>query len=664
MTQPGTITPLRKEWHWPAAMVVVMLIALAVFYWDYTRTADIGDREVIGFVTYKNNRVQRKLYDRAMWSAMQNNSPLTNRDTIRSEDLSDAVIHLNDGTIIKIDENSMFFLDLSGDSPKLNFTNGSIQVEQDENGESSLVIQTGDRTINVSGADLKLEGGGETEDGSWNPLSLIMQSGEAKIRGEDGTQTVGADQQARLGADGVQVREVTMKLLEPANQAVVPLDGGGSKRLAFRWKLREPYSNLTFEISRDRSFNRGVNREDASPGGAVATVSSGNYYWRIRGTNRSTGKAETSEVRKLSVVANARVRLFAPAPGSQISYVVQPPLVSFSWSANNLANGYDLEIADNSSFTGDVRKYSVGSTSFAVQDLAAGTYYWRVRTKSAMAGVPARTTAASAFRIVQRDGFAAPSLESPRSGQTVPVASAGDTVLLSWRASREISRYEVEVSQDSSFTTSVTTQRADRNYLNYKAPKTGTFYWRVKGYAADGKATPYSPVQRFAVTSQDESLIAGKDEELAAADTAAKEQQAQRERAERERAERERAEREERERPNTFAAVAPVNSTVDVTKVKSIRFHWKPSRGARSYTLRLYRGGQGARKLVLEKTVRGTEYTLTDFSVLDIGTFTWILTDTPGGQVIESRFQIAADTLDNLRPEDIEFISPETIYKE
>jgi hypothetical protein len=46
------------------------------------------------------------------------NSPLRDKDTIKTYPESDALIKLNDGTEIQVDENTMIYLDFTGNSPK------------------------------------------------------------------------------------------------------------------------------------------------------------------------------------------------------------------------------------------------------------------------------------------------------------------------------------------------------------------------------------------------------------------------------------------------------------------------------------------------------------------------------------------------------------------
>ena len=645
------MSPLSKEWQYPAIMGAVAAFFLLLFYLDYSRTIDIGSREAIGYITYKNNRVQRKFEDQVVWSNLENNSPLTNRDTIRSENLADAVIHLNDGTIIKIDENSMFFLDLTGASPKLSFHTGSIQIQQGENGKTEFVIQTGGRTINVdSGSDLKIEGAGADQ------LSVLMQRGNASIHGENGTQAIGADQRARLTEDGISIREINMKLLEPANQGVVTLDSPGeTRRVPFRWELREQFSGLTFELSRLRNFSQIETRAAAGESGTVALLKAGSFYWRLRGKNRKSGQEEISEIRKISVVPNSAVSLSTPARGEKISYVVNPPLINFSWTRNELANQYILEVASDGAFKTNVRKFPVTANAYGVPDFREGTYFWRVRSTSLSPGIQERVSGTASFVVVKKDTFDVPQPGTPSTGGALAEESAGKGVTFAWRAPEELNRFRVQISRDPSFSDVIVDREVSQSYLENPVAETGTYYWRVKG-GSGSKESSYSTSVRFEVLNAEQLAAREKSKVRPDAETVQTAEAERRKETERQK---------EPERGPTMVAVAPVDSQVNVSGVRSIAFTWKAARGAPGYQFRLYRGAGAGRKLVLEKNLSKPGYTLTDFTKLDVGVFSWEVKATRGSEEIGARFTIVADSrLNNLRPEDIEFISPDTIYKE
>ena len=223
--------------------------------------------------------------------------------------------------------------------------------------------------------------------------------------------------------------------------------------------------------------------------------------------------------------------------------------------------------------------------------------------------------------------------------------------LFSWGAAEELSSYEVQVCRDRACNDVITERRTSQHINKLRGlDQEGTYYWRVRGFSAGGKSSAYSPPVAFAVSEKGEDQLV--EAETDAADTADSGDSGS-------------------EKPSgpPFAALAPINNApINVSKQKSVDFSWRRAPGASAYRLRVYRGSGGGRKLALSQTGSGTRYSLRDFRKLDLGVFTWTVEPRIGGRyapAADGRFRITVDdNLNNLRPEDIEFISPDTIYKE
>ena len=74
-----------------------------LFYADITKKMTIGDAELVGSITFKKKVAQRKYSSQVVWEDIDQNSPVYNNDSIRTSQLSEAVIILNDGTKINVD---------------------------------------------------------------------------------------------------------------------------------------------------------------------------------------------------------------------------------------------------------------------------------------------------------------------------------------------------------------------------------------------------------------------------------------------------------------------------------------------------------------------------------------------------------------------------------
>ena len=120
-------------WERRTALILLSTAAffLVLFFIDYRwSSASRTEGSPIGRIVYKNNVVQRKGKIDRIWSRLISNSFLYNRDIVRADRLSDAEIFLNDGTQIKIEENSMFRLEFTDKEAQISFDQGAIRILQ------------------------------------------------------------------------------------------------------------------------------------------------------------------------------------------------------------------------------------------------------------------------------------------------------------------------------------------------------------------------------------------------------------------------------------------------------------------------------------------------------------------------------------------------------
>jgi hypothetical protein len=134
----------NKNWNIPAFLIFNIVFFAVLFYFDLHKNINIGSFESIGTVSFKINSIQRKFDTAVVWQAIQSESPLRDKDTIKTYPEADAIIRLNDGTEIQVDENTMIYLDYSGKSPNINFEGGSIQINNSKgkNPGQELTVKT------------------------------------------------------------------------------------------------------------------------------------------------------------------------------------------------------------------------------------------------------------------------------------------------------------------------------------------------------------------------------------------------------------------------------------------------------------------------------------------------------------------------------------------
>ncbi|MEM7180993.1 MAG: hypothetical protein AAF518_08775 [Spirochaetota bacterium] len=120
---------------------------------------------------------------------------------------------------------------------------------------------------------------------------------------------------------------------------------------------------------------------------------------------------------------------------------------------------------------------------------------------------------------------------------------------------------------------------------------------------------------------------------------------------------------------NQMKPLSPVDTKVEVSEGKPIRFAWQKFRGADYYRFRILQKKSKGSKEILRYKTRRTEYKLNNFSKLQRGKFVWEVTpynkkNQPVGKQVRSPFEIdAKKQAKGLQPDDIQIISPDILYK-
>ncbi|MHC4779628.1 MAG: fibronectin type III domain-containing protein, partial [Planctomycetota bacterium] len=193
----------------------------------------------------------------------------------------------------------------------------------------------------------------------------------------------------------------------------------------------------------------------------------GQAYKRFRGPNQAI------QVTYATVPPAAPASITVPATSSTGIYTV-------SWAASTFATSYDLQEANNSSFTGATTVYSGANTSFQLTGKTNGTYYYRVRASNS-AGNSAWTVGGNPCVV----SLVVPSIPA---SITVPTSSVTGNYTVSWAATAGAWTYDLQEATNSSFTGATTVYTGANTSFNVTGKTTGTFWYRVRATNAAGSS--------------------------------------------------------------------------------------------------------------------------------------------------------------------------------
>ncbi|MDV6236024.1 hypothetical protein CH379_010360 [Leptospira ellisii] len=360
----------RKEIHVGFASFAILSASLFLFWREGAVDLDWGKKESVGNITFKYRTAQRKLSDRMVWQDVEQNFPIFNHDSVRTDELSEAVVTLVSGTKFELDPRSMIVINLKEEEEMFGLEEGSVKVHSSKtvrlvsgktefkSVDQSLFRITreekdGENLIEVEKGNLKwIQGGGET---------VTVPEGRYVKISQDVLSTVGED----------------WNLEEPPdNHRIFP--ESGEAKVGFRWKANSQNSSGVLEVALSRNFHPLILKKEFKGETSEASLPEGIYYWRLSSPDRK----KLSSVRKFRILPNPPVTLLFPLKNTNLE---GNELQSFRWKPSRLATGYILEISESPDFKTGLRQLTVFKTSISIP-LSGGKYHWRVRSFSGLPG--------------------------------------------------------------------------------------------------------------------------------------------------------------------------------------------------------------------------------------------------------------------------------------
>ncbi len=158
-----------------------------------------------------------------------------------------------------------------------------------------------------------------------------------------------------------------------------PIDGSTLYivlRPTFTWGRVTSATKYDIQVATDAAFTTPTTRLTTSTTLTWNTnLTKGvTYYWRVRAYVSRTWRNYSAPFSFMLSTANTVPTLLTPSDG--VSQSLRP---TFTWGSIDGATSYQIQIANNASFT-RAGTYSATTTSYTpTANLTAGTYYWRVR---------------------------------------------------------------------------------------------------------------------------------------------------------------------------------------------------------------------------------------------------------------------------------------------
>jgi uncharacterized cupin superfamily protein len=577
-----------------AAAIFFVLLFAYLFYKEGAKRYADPQGNALGIITYRYHMAQRKANDTVLWHDVEQKEKVYNLDWLRTDENSEATLHLIRETEIQMDQNTMLILELEEERETVDILTGRVQVDRrQDTSKKPLLIRGGDQEILLEKGSAHFL----SEDGVLHIQT--EESGASILRGDEAI-TLEKHSTATLRVGEPTEKKMVITLVNPTPNKTIFTDGD-SARLQFSWESDE---SVIFELSMERNFHRVIHQEATHLSSLWQTLPLGYYYWRVRSRERPD-----EAVRRLSVVKRESLKILSPVPGESITYHTVEPLVHFAWTGSEYLNRYRVLVSRNREFTQIVQDRIVETDRVSLP-LGEGSYHWKVLPLIGLEEAVGEPRI-SHFAIGRTETLPIPRPLYPLDKELDVATLHGEGALFYWKQAGELSQSEIEISRDPQFKEIRMRQETRNNYLKViQDLPPGLFYWRIRSFTEKGEATPYSNSATFRVGVPEIASVPPEPTD------------GEPERREAPRREETNLRRPESETKALDMAI-PLSPTggklIDMTETDKIVFRWRESSRASAYRFRLIHNGN----VVHEEIRTGTTFSFERLGVLDVGEFTW-----------------------------------------
>ena len=357
--------------------ICILSICSYYLYWDFHVKPEIRGEEKQGFITYKYKVAQRKFPSRMIWEDAEQMLPIYNKDSIRTDFLSEAIVTLNNGVKIELDPDSMFVLNIVDKKVNIGIEKGSFLVST-----TKSLLDPNSFSIQYKGVELSFQdNSGEIKLAeNKNLLEIVSNKGGTILTRNNTKETIFEKQLGTLNILDGKLNKLDLDYfdMQPANN-VRYFTNEDSKEVVFEWKNPKNL-DIIIEISADRTFSEKIISSQIKETNFTRKFEDGIYYWKLKSSSN-----ELSEIRKFRIIKNPPLTLMSPANKSQFKDKNGEVLVNFIWSKRELALSYYFEISNTPAFKNSIFSRTIFKRRISLP-LPLGQYYWRVKSSDSIPG--------------------------------------------------------------------------------------------------------------------------------------------------------------------------------------------------------------------------------------------------------------------------------------
>lgn len=345
----------------------ILLFCGLYLYQDFFPKREIDlSKEKQGFITFKYRVAQVKPSNRMIWEDAEQMLPIYNLDSVRTDDLSEAIVTLNNGMKIELDPDSMFILNIQDKKLTLDLKNGSFMVSGSTDPNTEIKFKS--LKLKLDSAEVKLS---EKE----KNLEVNVLKGKASTEYNNSRKELFAKERILVDSEKKELVKLEEKFenLNPEMNSRF-FSEVKDKELEFSFK-----TNLTpefyIEFSKYPNFKEVFLKEKLKESSFKNSFSEGIYYWRI------VKEKDISNINKFRIIENSASELIYPSPNEVIFTNEKKIKIRFLWNKKLWVLNYKIIISKDENFTNILEEKTL-SRNAILFELEKGKYFWKVESSN------------------------------------------------------------------------------------------------------------------------------------------------------------------------------------------------------------------------------------------------------------------------------------------
>jgi len=480
---------------------------ITLFYLDLTGTTNRGHENSVGTITFKHRTAQRKFEDRIVWERLPQHADLYDEDTIRTAAMSEATLKLNDGTTVKLGENSMLQIHYAKDGKvSLTIDEGDALVDSTESeGDVSVSFSDGEKAEIGSGSAVSVSA---AKSGGGKSASVDVLSGSATVKTTAGETREMASGESLVVQDG-EAQENPLSVILPLKNSRVIKFTDEESSIPFEWRKRSDFKNekVTIELSSDKNFSKIDSVHSGIEGnGKSVSLPEGTFHWRAY----TESTKETPAKGRIEIIKVSPPEVTLPSPSTTITRSKTDRGVAFIWTDTRFADGYKLRLSESADMKNVFAETEAEGHSAMIDGIPDGTFYYQVVPHFSIDKIgyacPSRTFSA---KIETETEARPPVLVFPGHGLKITVGERKRSQVFKWETEQEDSVCKFTISKTATLSKPIFTKETAESSIEIPLDtllKNGDdeYFWNVAEKAADGK-TLKSETRRFSVRKERET---------------------------------------------------------------------------------------------------------------------------------------------------------------